>query len=104
MYSQNSRYVAYFITNVSKILILTVGVKELRIRKWFHNIVLLPFSNFDEVGSMYSYKGQTNSKLFFQADISSQKQTNECTMIPKCWLSFVRFLEEIEDTKKTFRN
>ena len=54
-------------------------------------------------------KGQTKSKWFFQADISSQKRTNEfdfTTMIPQVDLfSFCFFfLEEIEDTKKTFRN
>ena len=41
-------------------------------------------------------KGQTKSKLLFQADISSKKQTNESNLL--------RFLEKIEDTKKTFRN
>jgi hypothetical protein len=56
--------------------------------------------------SEYS-KGQTNLKLFFQADISSKK-TNKRIRI-NCYdtsgrLVFVHFLEEIEDTEKTFRN
>ena len=51
-------------------------------------------------------KGQTNSKLFFQANVSSKKQTSGfyfTTMKPQVAF-FVRFLEEIEDTKKIFRN
>ena len=47
-------------------------------------------------------KGQTNSK-FFQADVSSKKRTNKFDFTT-CQLVFVRFLEESEDTKKTFRN
>ena len=46
---------------------------------------------------------QTNSKLFFQADVSSKKQMNKFDFT-NCRLVFVRFLEESEDTKKTFRN
>ena len=54
-------------------------------------------------------KGQTKSKWFFQADVSSKKRTNEFdfTTIYNDTLGqlvFVRILEEIEDTKKTFRN
>ena len=48
-------------------------------------------------------KGQKKLKLFFQADVSSKKRRNEfyfTTMKPQVDL----FLEEIEDTKKTFRN
>ena len=48
-------------------------------------------------------KGQTKSKRFFQADVSSKKRTNEFNFTTMR-LVFVRFLEEIEDTKKTFRN
>ena len=48
-------------------------------------------------------KGQTKSKLFFQADVSSKKRTNEFDFTTMR-LVFVRVLEEIEDTKKTFRN
>ena len=40
-------------------------------------------------------KGQTNSKLFFQANVSSKKQTNKFN-ITTMRLIFVRFLEEIE--------
>jgi hypothetical protein len=42
-----------------------------------------------------------------QADVSSKKQSNEfnfTTMIPQADLFSFVFLEEIEDTKKTFRN
>ena len=48
-------------------------------------------------------KGQTNSKLFFPADISSKKRTNKFGFTTY-QLVFVCFLEEIEDTEKTFRN
>ena len=49
-------------------------------------------------------KGQTKSKLFFQADVSSKKETNEfyfTTMKPQVNLFSFVFLEEIEGTKKT---
>ena len=48
-------------------------------------------------------KGQIISKANCQAVNSSKKQTNEFvfTTMPRV---FVRSLEEIEDTKKTFRN
>ena len=52
-------------------------------------------------------KGQTKSKWFFRAYVSSKKQTNEfyfTTMKPQSDLFLFVFLEEIEDTKKTFRN
>ena len=52
-------------------------------------------------------KGQKKSKWFFQDDVSSKKWTNKfdfTTMVPQVDLFFVHFLEEIEDTKKTFRN
>ena len=48
-------------------------------------------------------KGQTNSKLFFQANVSSKRRTNKFDFTI-CQLVFVHFLEESEDTKKTFRN
>ena len=47
-------------------------------------------------------KGQTKSKWFFQANVSSKKRTNEfdfTTMIPKVDLFSFVFLEKIEDTK-----
>ena len=51
---------------------------------------------------------QNESKRFFQADVSSQKRTKSilllCMKETSSRLVFVRFLEEIEDTKKTFRN
>ena len=48
-------------------------------------------------------KGQKMSKWIFQDDVSSKKRTNEFDFTTMR-LVFVRFLEEIEDTKKTFRN
>jgi hypothetical protein len=45
-------------------------------------------------------KGQTKSKWFFQANVSVKKRTNEFNF-PTMRLIFVRFLEGIEDTKKT---
>ena len=47
-------------------------------------------------------KGQTNSKWFFQANVSSKKRTTKFDFTT-CRLVFVRFLEESEDTKKIFR-
>ena len=50
-------------------------------------------------------KGQTKSKLFFQADVSSKKQMKEfyfTAMKPQVDLFSLVFFEEIEDTKKTF--
>ena len=53
-------------------------------------------------------KGQKKSKLFFQVDVSSKKQTNKQILLYYYETSgrivFVHFLEKIEDTKKTFRN
>ena len=56
-------------------------------------------------------KGQTKSKWYFQANISSKKQTNKfyfTTMKPQVDLFLFVFLEEIEesneDTEKIFRN
>ena len=40
---------------------------------------------------------------FFQADVSSKKRMNKFDFTT-CRLVFIRFLEEIEDIKKTFRN
>ena len=45
--------------------------------------------------------GQTNSKWFLQAEVSPKKRTNKFDFAT-CPLVFVRFLEESEDTKKTF--
>ena len=52
---------------------------------------------------VYALDGQTKSKLFFQADVSSKKRTNEFDFTTMR-LVFIRFLEEIEDAEKTFRN
>jgi hypothetical protein len=48
-------------------------------------------------------KGQTNSKWFFQANVSSNKQMNKFKFTTGR-LDFARSLEESEDTKSTFRN
>ena len=48
-------------------------------------------------------KGQLISKANCQAVNSSKKRTNEFVFTTMRRV-FVRFLEEIEDTKKTFRN
>ena len=48
-------------------------------------------------------KGQLISKANCQAMNSSKKQTNEFIFTTMRRI-FVRFLEEIEDIKKTFRN
>ena len=48
-------------------------------------------------------KGQLISKANHQAVNSSKKRTNEFVFTTMRRV-FVRFLEEIEDTKKTFRN
>ena len=49
------------------------------------------------------FKGQLISKANCKAANSSKKRTNEFDFTTM-QLVFVRFLEEIEDTKKTFRN
>ena len=56
---------------------------------------------------LWQTKGQTNSKWFFQDNVSSKK-TNERIRFyyydTSGRLVFVHFLEETEDTKKLFRN
>ena len=51
-------------------------------------------------------RSEKSQNDFFQVDISSKNRTNEFyfTNETSGWLLFVHFLEEIEDTKKTFRN
>ena len=56
-----------------------------------------------EGGILPFVKGQTNSKWFFQTDVSSNKRMNKFNFTT-CRLVFVHFLEESEDTKKTSRN
>ena len=51
----------------------------------------------------YIAKGQTSSKWFFQADVSSKKRTNKLCFTT-CRLVFVRILEESEETRNTFQN
>ena len=48
-------------------------------------------------------KGQLISKWFLESSISSKKRTNEF-IFTTMRRDFVRFLEEIEDTKNAFRN
>ena len=48
-------------------------------------------------------KGHLISKANCQAVNSSKKRTNEFVFTTMCCV-FVRFLEEIEDSKKAFRN
>ena len=52
---------------------------------------------------VYFIKGQIISKRFLVSLISSKKGTNEFNFTSVI-LVFVRFLEEIEDIKKQFRN
>ena len=65
----------------------------------FHNLL----AGNAYVGPLYLFvfKGQTNSKLYFQADVSSKKRTNKFDFTT-CRLVFVRFLEESEDAKRHF--
>ena len=58
---------------------------------------------FFDATSLLIAKGQTNLKLFFQADAYSKKWTNKFNFTT-CRLVFFHFLEESEDTKKIFRN
>ena len=75
---------------------------QFKVDPWL--FLLLKLSIF-ELKSRTITKGQKKSKWFFQAD---KKRTNEfyftSTYETSGWLVFVRILEEIEDTKKTFRN
>ena len=48
-------------------------------------------------------KGQVISKRFLGSSISSKKRTNEF-VFTTMRIVFVRFLEEIDDLKKPFRN
>ena len=49
------------------------------------------------------FKGQLISKWFLRSSISSKKRTNEF-VFTTVRIVFVRFLEEIDDPKKSFRN
>ena len=51
----------------------------------------------------HDYKDQLISKANCRAVNSSKKRTNEFVLTTMRRV-FIRFLEEIEDTKKTFRN
>ena len=59
--------------------------------------------NVDTFGQLYVPKGQVISEANCQAANSSKKRTSEFDFTTM-GLVFVRFLEEIENTKKTFRN
>ena len=93
---------------ISKITILVIQGHKTSIFTFFYCYltvyVLEPFSVcFGEIPA----KGQIISKWFLMSSISSKK-TNEGIRLyyydTPCRLVFVRFLEEIEDTKKPFRN
>ena len=58
---------------------------------------------FTTLVNVFHIKVRQNRNYFFQADVSSKKRTNKFNFTTVI-LVFVRFLEEIEDTKKTFRN
>ena len=88
----------------------------LTLLSWFFYILasfvcLLPLSSLPfamDYGTTYTYrylptKGQTKSQCVFLDNVSSKKRTNEFNLTTMR-LIFVRLLEEIEDTKKTFRN
>ena len=67
----------------------------LKIKKKTHNIIL--------VRGHSTTKGQVVSKRFLGSSISSKKRTNEF-VFTTVRIVFVRFLEEIDDPKKPFRN
>ena len=54
------------------------------------------------VSKLKAVKGETKSKQFFKPTFPPKKQTYEFNFTTMR-LVFVRFLEEIEDTKNTFR-
>ena len=60
-------------------------------------------SDLREICMYLGPKGQIISKANCQAMNSSKKRTNEFVFTTMRHV-FVRFLEEIEDTKKSFRN
>ena len=76
----------------------------------FQNLFIFKFSTYSFAQNSRTHfliftfsKGQLISKANCQAVNSSKKRTNEFVFtIMQC--VFVRFLEEIEDTKKAFRN
>ena len=77
----------------------------------FSTCVFLGFGLFKKtkrkkVGTRYPSKGQTKSKWFFKPTFlpKTNKQIRLYYYDTSGRLVFVCFLEEIEDTKKTFRN
>ena len=59
-----------------------------------------------KVGNGFLAKSQTKLKWFFQANVF-QKMNKQILLYfygTSGWLVFIRFLEEIEDTKKIFRH
>ena len=84
-------------------LLFTIGWNHL-FKEYFH---FYPAEITQDICFIFIYtsgpetpKGQTNSKWFFKADVSSKKRMNKFNFTT-CQLVFVRFLEESEDTKKT---
>ena len=47
----------------------------------------------------WTYKGQTKSKWFFQADVSSKKRTRNSTMIPQVHLFLFVFWKKLKTPK-----
>jgi hypothetical protein len=77
--------------------------KQLTLGQPYNQIIVLVDSILVGYILVDPLKGQTNSKLFVQADVSSKKRTNNFDLyyLSTCFRSF---LEESEDTKKTLRN
>ena len=57
----------------------------------------------DRIKFFKKAKGQVISKWFWGSSMSSKKRTNEFVFTSMRFI-FVRFLEEIDDLKKPFRN
>ena len=84
--------------------ILTVSLKVSKSRKLNTKFSNTPKNqrNFVQFFALVS-KGQLISKANCQSEDSSKKRTNEL-IFTTMWRVFVRFLEEIEDSKKAFQN
>ena len=61
------------------------------------NLAILLFLQISQTNHQRSDKYE----MIFQADVFSKKRTNKFDFTT-CGLTFICFLEEIEDTKKTF--
>ena len=92
-----NRVVAWFTIN-SQTIIISSCCRRVAMLAYF-SIRVIENNQTDSL----AVKDYTNSKWFFQADISSKKRTNKFNFTT-FRLVFVRFLEENDCTKKTFRN